>query len=94
MKVNKAQAIRRMFEIHGREMKPRLIMKMLAEKGIIVSAQQVSNERYRAENVKGIVNETVILLPELQAAKHFIHQCGGLEKAKRVLDAYLEMIQS
>lgn len=95
--VNKSKAIREEFQAHGLQTRPKDIIAALAAKGIDVTAAHVSNvkatlvsgggARSSRRNGKGEV-----AIDDLLAAKQLVDRMGGLERAKKAIDALAKLL--
>ena len=102
--VNKAQSIRDTFEAMGIRTRPKAVIAMLAEKGIAVSAAQVSNIKSSLLHKKKAKpattsREAKASLPSVDGigvrtlleAKKFVESAGGVEQARLAIEVLAKL---
>lgn len=88
-KVNKSEAIRAYFS-KNEGAKPKDVVAALAKDGIEVSPQQVSTVRYsagRTTKKRAGKSSNAVQLDSLIAASEFAEKVGGVDEAKKLLEA-------
>ena len=91
-KVNKAQAIRDVLKTMGNDAAPKDVIAQLATQKIEVSAAQVSNVKADIRRKEGGFmplgrGKGALTLESLKEAKHLADKLGGVDQARRALEA-------
>lgn len=86
-KINKAQAIRDTLQSLGPDTRPKDVMAHLAEKRIKVSAAQISNIKSSLRGEANGDSKNGLTVDALMKAKAMADRMGGVEKARKALDA-------
>ncbi|REK19605.1 MAG: hypothetical protein DWQ37_00645 [Planctomycetota bacterium] len=94
-KTSKADAIRGMFSKMGHDARSRDVIAALKSDGVVVTSAQVSTLR-RKLNENGSRGSKVGAVPydHLIAAKHLAQRLGGVDKARRALDSFAELVEA
>lgn len=92
--VSKAAAIREKFEQLGYDARPRDVIAALKSEGVKVTSAQVSMLRAKQANNGKVRSQAVsaVSYEHLVAAKRLAEQLGGVEKARRALESYAQLV--
>src|SRR5271157_3921114 len=88
--ISKAHLIRKTLDKLGWDARPRDVMASLADEGHKVSAQQVSNEKYKRPGQAG-VKEEELTLSLLKKVKTLVDEVGSINLVRRALDELDEL---